>query len=123
MVFNLAALLIPKRIYKQNWGNNDDDKFRNLSKLLEVMKKSENKVAIKNGIRFLAYFGIFEELKKKERFFEKIVDFLIFVIRFDNDFDNLSNSLTFLDANLGILEKIFLKHEGLLAKLISLMRF
>ena len=112
MLLNLATILI--------LGRNIEYEFNNLSNLFEVIKKSENKLVKKNGIRALAIFSKLEVLKTQKRFLIKIAEFLIL---FDNDADNLINSLTFLKANLGILDKKILKQKEFLAKLISLMRF
>ena len=97
--------------------------FDNMNKLFEVMKKSENKEVKKNGIRFLEIFSKLEEEKKNKRFLNKIAEFLSGVILFDNDVDNLINSLKFFEANITMLDNRFFKQEGFLEKLISLMRF
>ena len=108
----MAAILILDR--------NIDYQFYFLNKLLEVMKKSEFKVVRKNGIRFLAIFSKLDELQTKKRLLIKIASG---VILFDNDVDNLINSLTFLKENLWIIDANFFKQEGFLTKLICLMRF
>ena len=97
--------------------------FDNMNKLFEVMKKSENKEVKKNGIRFLEIFSKLEEEKTNKRFLNKIAEFLSGVILFDNDVDNLINSLKFFEANITMLDNRFFKQEGFLEKLIFLMRF
>ena len=119
MFLNLAVILIFEILPDDIFG----DEFNNINKLFEVMKKSENKEVKKNGIRFLAIFSKIEALKSKKQFLNKIAELLSGVILFDNNADNLINSLTFFNANLEILDKNILKQEGFLAKLISLMRF
>ena len=96
-------------------------KEHNLSTLLKVMKKSENKEVKKNGIRVLAIFS--EEIAILQN---KTFEFLSDVIQFDKDVDNLMNSLTFLanmNENIRIIDKELLKNKGFIAKLISLLRF
>ena len=118
MFLNLAVILIFGMLFDIFGAE-----FDNIYKLFEVMKKSENKEVKKNGIRFLEIFSKLEEEKTNKRFLNKIAEFLSGVILFDNDVDNLINSLTFLNANIEILDTRFFKQEGFLAKLISLMRF
>ena len=64
MILNLAVILI------FDW-NIIDNEVNNLSKLLEVMKKSENKEVRKNGVRALSIFLKLTELTTKKTFLIK----------------------------------------------------
>ena len=118
MFLNLAVILIFGMLFDIFGAE-----FDNIYKLFEVMKKSENKEVKKNGIRFLEIFSKLEEEKTNKRFLNKIAEFLSGVILFDNDVDNLINSLKFFEANITMLDNRFFKQEGFLEKLIFLMRF
>ena len=67
-LFNLITMLLERyRNYK----------FPSINKLLEIIKKSENKVAKKNGMRALMIFSKGYELHRKKRFLiQKMVEFL-----------------------------------------------
>ena len=103
-------------------------KFKDdLSTLLEVMKKSENKEVLKNGVRALNFF--FKKLDLNfilnQKLFDETLEFIKDVILFDNDFENLMNSLTVFEVSISLNNKVdeeFWKRKGFLAKLNSLVR-
>ena len=119
MIGNLAAILISEEF---PYNFKDD-----ISTLLEVMKKSENKEVLKNGVRALKFF--FKKLDLNfilnQKLFDETLEFIKDVILFDNDFENLMNSLTVFEVIIALHNRVdeeLFKRKGFLAKLDSLVR-
>ena len=93
MLGNLAV------IFLDQFGSLEVYQFNKFDAFLEVMQKSKNTTVRKNGIRALIFF--YEKLDRIEqtnrKFFE---EFLMDVLLFDKDIDNLIRSLTVLEKHL-----------------------
>ena len=125
MLGNLAAKLILEKDDDDEDIGHSGQKYvfnQEISPLLDVMEKFENKLVRKNGLRALAIFceklDAWMRIKRK-----KLTKFLRDVILFDSDVDNIFNSLTVLAIHVGVMEMVLLKKEGFLVQLIALLRF
>ena len=125
MLGNLAAKLILEKDDDDEDIGHSGQKYvfnQEISPLIDVMEKFENKLVRKNGLRALAIFceklDAWMRIKRK-----KLTKFLRDVILFDSDVDNIFNSLTVLAIHVGVMEMVLLKKEGFLVQLIALLRF
>ena len=123
MLGNLTAILI----FEKDVDDDLCEKYvfnHEISTFLDVMKQSENKLVRKNGVRALAiFYKKLDWIPIDRKLFVKLTELLRDVILFDSDVDNILNSLNVLTENFRFTDEVFLKNEGFLVQLLSLLRF
>ena len=118
MLGNLAAKLILEN------DINDFEFNDGISKYLKILKKTKNKTIKKNGVLALAIFSEKLDAKIKIPNILNITsEFLRDIIIFDDDIDNLMNSLTFLEKNFATMDSQILKNKEFITKIMAFLRF
>ena len=125
MLGNWAAILILEKDFDDDSG----EKYvfnHEISPFLDLMKKSENKLVRKNGVRALAIFSskLAAWSTMDKQLLVKMTEFLRDVILFDSDGDNILNSLNVLAKNVWANYEVFFTiTKEFFGQLISLLRF
>ena len=126
MFHNLIAILSEVSAILSE--GDEEFKFHVSNSLIEVIQTSKNKAIRQNGFGALAIF--YEKLGEyhtiPEKACDKTRDFLIDMILFDKDDDNLINSLKclrWLGGKRDWISNKVLVSNGFLKKIVSLMKF